>query len=171
MVSNTKGEGKGFVGEYDGDPASLPGQRSTLKRAMFKLRSKGGIKVSRAVGGEGRLCSVFWVGGTGYVKVWRGNPMVFKKQKKTSEPRAWGVQRVVGDWAGNNKGRNQTMGNLWVILRSVVTESQILFLGVFINSFKHHNSVIQVLLAPFCWWGSQGSKKLPPAQRHRRRRW
>lgn len=64
MASITN-RGEGYCGSrQQGGPAPVPGQRSTLERAVFKLTSKGGIKVSWAAGGEGRLCSVFWVGGT-----------------------------------------------------------------------------------------------------------
>lgn len=45
------------------------GQRSILERVRLKLRSERGIKVSWAVGREGRLCSVFSVEGTVYVQV------------------------------------------------------------------------------------------------------
>lgn len=94
-----------------GGSSPRPRSEKHVERAVCKLRAKGGIKVSRAAGGEGRLCSVFWVGEQ-YVKVCRENPVVFKKLNKISELRAWGVKRVLSDWAGNNKDRNQAVENV-----------------------------------------------------------
>lgn len=93
------------------------------------------------------------------------SPMAFQELKKSSEPRAQSVSRW-WEVGADSKGRRLTMKNCCHIEESGWLRTRYCPWGDS-NPFKHHSSVIKVLLAPFYWWGSWGSKTFSLTQRHR----